>query len=281
MLAAAVAAWDAKIGDVGNVCPSGYEKITSWVACRAALDVVGLANDKYEGVEDAPDWPSGCYYCKSCGREVWFNSHATGAAAEDTNAKPICAKDLEPLTAKTLFLGDSDMDYYPTKDDFPDSHNLGYAGYNCNEVNVDLDAGLLFAGIEWVVLVCGENDLAEGTSVADTYNRFETAVSEITAYGAQVLSLGTKPEPDSHDLWQKYQELDQLYIGLAQTKASSFSNFAPLVFIDTYQNFLELGTGSWIYFQFLGNSNSFYIDDLHLSTQGYAYWTSWATKGMA
>ena len=60
-----------------------------------------------------------------------------------------------------------------------------------------------------VLLVCGENDLAEGTSVAATFARYSSLVDTVRATGARVIYMGTKPEPATTSLHAKYVRYDQ------------------------------------------------------------------------
>ena len=78
-------------------------------------------------------------------------------------------------TGKTLFVGDSDLDFWPTTvgpDAFVDSYNVAVGGYTCIDVLNELDDLLQVFQPQTVVLVCGENDLGGGDTVATTFDRF-------------------------------------------------------------------------------------------------------------
>ena len=63
LLILALAQADEATWGSANSCPSGYEKLTTTEACRAALDYVDVTGDSFNEEENESDWPSGCYYC--------------------------------------------------------------------------------------------------------------------------------------------------------------------------------------------------------------------------
>ena len=159
-----------------------------------------------------------------------------------------------------------------------------------------------------VLLVCGENDLAEGTSVAATFARYSSLVDTVRAAGARVIYMGTKPEPKSTSLHAEYVRYDQKIRELATSLLAvrrrgprtldesagrvhgSFLRSAahasggaarrqagggdpPLTMVDVYNGFEALVPS---------NPASLYASDgLHLSTEGYAYWETWAATALA
>lgn len=159
---------DVVIYDAGNTCAGGgWSKITTLAACRSAIELLGYDGTKYRGDEDEASWPSGCYFCAGvpgCTNGFWFNEHASGSA--NGGAAPVCERGLTPLNGSTsvVFMGDSDVDYWPdTGGAVSPSHNVAVGGYTCQDVKREADEMLAsFAGahFEWIVVVCGENDLA-------------------------------------------------------------------------------------------------------------------------
>ena len=146
----------------GNSCPSGYVKLTTVLGCRAAMEEINLFN--FQGTERESDWPGGCYLCDGvadCSDGVWFNENSVGSA--NGEATPICVvpgwEDAKLESVETLFVGDSDIDYWATNDEYPDSVNVGVAGYMCDDVNKILDARLRDCNPKRAVTVCWENDL--------------------------------------------------------------------------------------------------------------------------
>jgi len=135
------------------------------------------------------------------------------------------------------------------------SHNFECDGYTCTDTLEEIDEMLNVFKSEWVVMMCGENDLMD-SSVVETYPRFQQIVSKIVATGARVITLGTKPEPDTGELHEKYQRYDSLVWQLASTLAASNAGSPPLlVMINTYLSFVTLG-----------NPDSLYANDcLHLA----------------
>lgn len=145
----------------------------------------------------------------------------------------------------TLFIGDSDIELWDTDSIFPNSINLGIGGNTCIDVLDGIDKTLLFEQFqpEWVVVVCGENDLAYGRSAANTFDKFVAVVDKINISGARALYLGTKPEPSTTSMHASYREYDELIRNYADSIANSTSP-PPLVMIDVYPSFEELGNPS-------------------------------------
>jgi lysophospholipase L1-like esterase len=235
------------------------------------MDLAGIRGYNYIGEATESDWPKGCYSCEDtadCEDGVFFNNDATGAA--NGNATSLCA--IEGWEAaldetKVLFVGDSDMDYWNTNAFLPESQNVGYGGYTCEETLAEIDANLDVFKPDWVVMTCGENDLTD-SDVATTYPFFEQIVDKILATGARAITLGTKPEPDTGDLHAQYEEYDDLVRELATDTAAASSEGTPppLVMIDTYPSFVEIGNPGTLYHE----------DGLHLADDGgYEYWQEW------
>ena len=262
------------LGASGNVCETGYSKLTTLAECRAGMEMLGLRNsrgdDGLAGTETDSSWPSGCYYCRNvadCTDGIWLNYHPTGSASG--NAKPLCGMNFVPLAqGELLLVGDSDIDYWhSTYSTFPRSHNVGVGGDTCRNVRNEADAMLAAFAPSWVLCVCGENDLANGVSVSATMTRLRSAIEKMTAAGARVLFIGTKPERDSMGLWDKYVDYDARVSEYAATLAASAAGLPPpLVFIDSYKGFNDLSNPTSLYRS----------DELHLSGEGYAKWENWA-----
>ena len=164
--------------------------------------------------------------------------------------------EVEPI----LFAGDSDIEFWEnTNSEYPNSVNKGDAGSTCKEWVERIDERMNEFQPTTVVLVCGENDLWDD-SPSVVFSNFKKIVSKISAKGASVIYLGTKPEPFTEYIHAEYREYDAMirdHYGQNQQE--------PLVMIDVYPSFVELG-----------NPNSLYANDrLHLSQQGYGFWNSW------
>lgn len=179
--------------------------------------------------------------------------------------KPVVAQSVD-----TLFVGDSDIALWDdTNSNFPGSINVGVGGYTCDEVNSDIDAHLATYMPKKVVIVCGENDLW-GQNAARTFGDFKVVIDKIIASGASALYLGTKPEPSTKSLWNKYQQYDAMVFDYANTLATNAlpTVAVPLTVIDVHAAFVDIG-----------NPRSLYDSDrLHLSSDGYAYWNTWTAK---
>ena len=177
------------------------------------------------------------------------------------------------VSGRTIFIGDSDIDYWTsTPVDFLGSYNLGVGGFTCRDVLDEVEGMLAVASPAWVVLVCEENDMADGTRPSKTFERFQEIVKKVLASGARLLYVGTKLEPETSELHGKYQAYDAMieqYAGVLATAAGGLP--PPMVMVDSYKGF-----------EALGNPNSLYANDgLHLSSQGYAHWVSWVQQGIS
>ena len=283
-----VAYEDAILSPPGNVCPSGYSKISDKRDCKN-LGNRNSASLGWGGTENDNSWPSGCYHCSNvdeCADGTWFNRHSTGKA--NAGARPWCLKSTSggsappappalpaAMPGKLMFAGDSDIEMWKTGPAFPGSSNVGVGGWTCRNVLKRIDDHLKKHSPEMVVLVCGENDLMGGASVDATIQRFKEVVAKINAFGARVVYMGTKPEPDTKELHAEYRQYDAKIRALAAASASAStlaaaSNRPLLAMVDVYQGF-----------EAVGNSNSLYQKDkLHLSPKGYVLWTTWAKKAL-
>merc|ERR1740130_2135859 len=149
-------------------------------------------------------------------------------------------------------MGDSDVEGWSTQTAFPGSSNVG---------------------------VCGENDMdGDGVSAANTFTRMKKVLAKLLGAGVkQVLYMGTKPEPDTTNLHAKYRQYDGLLrahataLALAATAAATAADTPPFTMVDVYPSF-----------EALGNSNNLYQNDqLHLSSEGYGHWNTWARSALA
>ena len=266
------------LGVIGtNTCPESFSKITSWPLCLASLHILGpgnpdtdagaVASFEYSSVENDPDYPSGCYRT-SYG--VWFNEHPTGST--EPEAAPICQKDLEPVvTGGVLWMGDSDTDYWKNTGSIsPGSYNVAVGGYTCEDVLNHFDAMMETFAPSKIIMTCGENDLFTAT-VDQTFARFSTIVEKVVAMESTLIAFGTKDEPSTSELWKKYADYDSKIITLAQCLSTDIASEPPLVFVDVNPAFKSIG-----------NPTSLYAaDQLHLSSEGYALWDTWASLALA
>jgi len=266
---------------LASECPDGYSPVTENIyACRAAMALVDPGDQEgggFQGTEKDRDWPSGCYFCdgvEECSDGTWFNNEKKGNN-DVSGVKRYCAKDMNELMKETrvLFLGDSDVEFWPTTETkYTNSNNLGVGGYTCSDVlkEVRQKKGSMlksFGPPDIVVLVCGENDLAFGRSVGKTFKSAKSIIKLVQKTGAKVIYLGTKPEPSTKNLHKKYREYDEKMQKLA---VSSRSTENRLVMINSYKAF-----------EALGNPNSLYRKDkLHLSSEGYSLWDTWTQTAL-
>jgi lysophospholipase L1-like esterase len=258
------------LGPAGNTCPPSHPaKFADRLGCRCGMHVVGHSvGDIFNGVERDSGFPSGCYYCEDvqgCVDGAWMNTHEDGVA--NGGAKPYCAVENFIQQGSTLFVGDSDIDYWPNPTPISESCNVGWGGYTCVDLLAEIDDLLSFFSPKTVILVCGENDFAVGDSVSEAFAAFEAVVDKIIATGARIITIGTKPEPGTTELHSKYRDYDEQVQAHASSLAAS-STMPPLVVIDSYNSFEDVG-----------NPGSLYdSDDLHMSAEGYALWSTWLTQ---
>jgi len=262
-----------KYGSAGqDQCPPGYSRIVEEATCRAAMPfIAGGDPDHFNGAHKEADWPRGCYRCKGargCEDGVWFNPHSTGQ--QQDGASPICQQSFKIEEGGTLFMGDSDVDYWHTfRTAVPGAYNVGIGGNTCKDALKEIDALLASFKPAAVVLVCGENDLAGGASVAQTFERWTQVVGKIREAGARVVMMGTKPESYTRNLHKKYQAYDAMIRQYA-TSAAEEAAPAPVAFVDVFPAFKAMGNPDSLY------DPSERPNYLHLGPPGYAKWNAWA-----
>eukprot|EP00587_Corethron_hystrix_P008938 CAMPEP_0113308080 /NCGR_PEP_ID=MMETSP0010_2-20120614/6661_1 /TAXON_ID=216773 ORGANISM="Corethron hystrix, Strain 308" /NCGR_SAMPLE_ID=MMETSP0010_2 /ASSEMBLY_ACC=CAM_ASM_000155 /LENGTH=305 /DNA_ID=CAMNT_0000163049 /DNA_START=161 /DNA_END=1075 /DNA_ORIENTATION=+ /assembly_acc=CAM_ASM_000155 len=272
--ASLASAQDVVLGS-GNACPSNRVKVTCSDGCVKAMKAApaNVKNSKWRGTENSKKWPSGCYFCDGvpgCTDGVWFNEHNKGRSNGD--AAPLCVLPTVNYgcgdgSVDFLFAGDSDIDYWPDRmrnDAFPSSVNKGVAGWTCRKLKGKIQGFLDDHTPLWTVLVCGENDLGDD-SVGKTFKNFKKVIKKIIKSGSRVLYIGTKPEPDTKNLHSEYRKYDQKIRKYANSLAAGEDD-PPLVMVDSYKGFEDLGNPKSLYDK----------DKLHLSNEGYDYWTKWA-----
>ena len=79
-----------------NSCASGYIKITSESACRAAADAKG---EGFNEVRSSSSDPKGCYRCSGCGTKIYYNTHWSGSG--NYGKFPLCVAGSDAPTTMT------------------------------------------------------------------------------------------------------------------------------------------------------------------------------------
>jgi len=243
--------------------------------------------ENFNEVEDDNSFPSGCYECGSssssssitttsssspkstsaCSKGTWFNTNPTGSGQQE--ARLYCAKNtlsLERPENGIIFIGDSDVDYwYTSRETLPGSFNYGVGGDTCTKVFDDFKSLVKSVKkIKWMVLVCGENDLAAGASVDTVFKRWKKIYNAAMKENIKIIMMGTKPEPDTKSLHNKYKKYDKKLMSFAKKEIKK-KGVPSFIFVDSYNSFKSLG-----------NPKTLYSDDkLHLSAKGYEYWNVW------
>lgn len=261
------------LGGKGGSCPEGYNAITDLWECRTALHQVGLLGEDYQGEEKDNEWPSGCYYCdgvEDCTDGVWFNRHQKGSKVK--GVQQLCATpEFSIQNPSVLFVGDSDIDYWPNTGTLvPNSINVGVGGYTCADVAKEMKRKKMLKKIQpkTIVLICGENDLWE-RSVKATSKSLKSIFKQARRAKSRVLYIGTKPEPSTREIHNKYRQYDaSTWRTIRRTKGKAQP--PPVVAIDAYTSFEKIGNPNRLYAR----------DKLHLSKDGYELFSTWVTSAL-
>ena len=175
----------------------------------------------------------------------------------DTVSRRACGD--QPLpTDCVLFIGDSDIEYWEDSgwsSSFPEAVNLGMGGATIREAARHVESTVAaMRPKDWVVLCSGENDMDEDTDVDPLFDMWKFTVETIltSEHQPQVITLSTKPEPDSEELYDNYK----IYDNLIKDYCESSDN---VYFIDLHEAFSTIG-----------NPRDLYRDDgLHMTDMGY------------
>ena len=195
------------------------------------------------------------------------------------------------IKGRPLFIGDSDIEGWRTNNGIdtepgksasgfllPGSYNVGVGGATCADVKGWVSDALTKLEPSFVVIVCGENDLADHAVPNQAFADFKTVYELIAETGVRTYTVSTKPEPETKALHSEYEAYDALVLGLARelslipqkrSKGEPKRYDPPLVIIDSYNGFKALG-----------NPDSLYHSDelpeaLHMGPSGYERWAAW------
>lgn len=112
-----------------------------------------------------------------------------------------------------------------------------------------------------IVLYCGENDIAEGSTAEDVFQSFQNFVKVLDTRlpNTNLVYITMKPSISRWSLWDKYQAGDKLIEAFIADKSH-------IKMMDVSLSMLQEN----------GNvkTDIFIEDDLHLNAKGYAGWTA-------
>jgi len=252
----------------GSQCPDDTLPIDTLTACRAALDMTGMSGGDYKGTQSENNWPKGCYLVPDQ-NGVWFNTHPQGGVDSSQGTRRFCQNGYDPKAVDIVFVGDSDIDFWDSAVAFPGSFNVGIGGYTTQDVYGEVDQWVADLDPQWVVLVCGENDIEAGNREAtdNALTRFKTIVGKFIADGSRVIALGTKPEPGSKELYTEYEHYDEQIRKFAVELQEDESSMNHFQFIDVFNSDFN-------------KTELFNSDELHMSRLGYTFWNAWVKLAM-
>ena len=181
------------------------------------------------------------------------------------------------IKGRPLFIGDSDIEGWRTNNDIAEpgmsasgfllrgSNNVGVGGATCADVKDWVSDALTKLEPSFVVIVCGENDLADHAVPNQAFADFKTVYELIAETGVRTYTVSTKPEPETKALHSEYEAYDALVLGLARELSLIPPYDTPLVIIDSYNGFKALGNPDSLY----------HSDELHMGPSGYERWAAW------
>lgn len=138
--------------------------------------------------------------------------------------------------------------------------NRGFGGATLHELNLHWDRIAGEHQPRLVVLYCGENDLAEGASSAETLAHFDVFLKKYEGTFAEVplIYIAMKPSPSRFSLWPVFQLTDQkIKDRLEASPAYHFIDLSPTM-MDTLGRLTP---------------EIFEADSLHMNALGYQRWT--------
>ena len=176
-----------------------------------------------------------------------------------------------------FFFGDSDIEYWNTTQDFPEAVNVGIGGATVEDAATHVQGVADCRPKGFVVFTSGENDFGYGeTNVGRVFGFFKKVFRALndSVHQPQIIYISTKPEPDTkelHGLYKKYDKLIRQYAHQLQQQAVQEGAPPPLLYIDCWTGFKDLGNPR----------NLYQSDGLHLTKKGYSYLVRWVKGAMA
>lgn len=160
---------------------------------------------------------------------------------------------------------------WDTGSSFPESLNCGVSGSLMDHAKRFAPRLVQKYRPSVVVLVAGENDLADGAPPSKVFESFKQTFSAITSV-APLIYISTKPEPCTRELEGEYKELNRLIAQHYASKAGRSGDGGT--YIDVYDSMSIGGKGKE------PNPALFDDDGLHLSAEGYALWEGFVRQAI-
>ena len=167
-----------------------------------------------------------------------------------------------PPTGAVLFTGSSSIRMWETlAEDFAPLPviNRGFGGSTLPEVLHYAERINFKYEPKLIVLYCGENDIAEGTTPIEAFQHFKKYIGETekNLAGVPIIFVSAKPSVARWELWKKYEQFNEL----AQRFATARPN---LHYVDISPTLLDKNGEP--------DPKLFIEDGLHMNGRGYGKW---------
>lgn len=168
----------------------------------------------------------------------------------------------KPQEGIYLFIGSSSIRMWDNlAESFPGRPvlNRGFGGSTLAEVSQNIDVVVFPYKPREIIIYAGENDIAQGVSAKETYDRFVKLFNQIRGKypNIPIVFISIKPSPSREQFLPVVREANQLIHRFIAQHNNAF-------FVDVFSLMLNED----------GSFKDIYLEDkLHMSKQGYEIWT--------
>lgn len=168
----------------------------------------------------------------------------------------------KPQEGIYLFIGSSSIRMWNNlAESFPGKPvlNRGFGGSTLAEVSQNIDDVVFPYQPREIIIYAGENDIAQGVSAQETYNRFIKLFNQIRERYPKIpiVFISIKPSPSREKFLPVVKEANQLIRKFLAKNSNAF-------FVDVFSLMLNED----------GSFRDIYLEDkLHMNKQGYEIWT--------